>query len=118
MKFTKLKLLALLFMMLLQFSLNIKFKLKQAFVKGDKKADEKVMAEKLGLDLDSSPPVSSQNFWLQKFYPGKEPILYLEKSWQKPVKKYFILNSKSFYFGLNEKTNAIIEGKYFWVILK
>ena len=56
------------------------------------------------------PAIESTTFWLQKFYPGKDPIKYLEESWKKPEKKYFVLNNSSIYFGKNELTNAIIEG--------
>jgi len=59
----------------------------------------------------NSPPIESTHFWLQKFFPGKDPIKYLEQSWKKPEKKFFVLNNSSLYYGKNELTSAIIEGK-------
>lgn len=58
-----------------------------------------------------APPVVSASFWLHKFFTGKDPIRYLEESWKKPEKKYFVVNANSIYYGKNQLTNAIIEGK-------
>ena len=63
-------------------------------------------------NLLNNQSVESSTFWIHKFYPGRDPVKYLELSWKKPEKKYFVLNNQSIYFGRNELTNAIIEGKH------
>ncbi len=64
----------------------------------------------LGDGKAPSPPIVSSSYFLQKLYPGKEPIKYLEKSWTKMELKYFVVQGTNFYYGKNSLTRAIIEG--------
>ncbi len=62
--------------------------------------------------LEKAPeaPTISDTYFLQKLYPGKEPIRYLETSSAKMLIKYFVVQGSTFYYGQDTLRRSIIEG--------
>ena len=82
-------------------SQNLLSKSRRRFHKFEMKAE---------LKSDNTPPIIQANFWLQKIYPGLEPIMLLEKSSLEMQNKFFVVQGTSFYYGKSSLTRAIIEG--------
>lgn len=61
---------------------------------------------------EAPTPTISEAFFLQKFYAGKDPILFMQKSEKDAKLKYFVVQGSNFYYGENSLTRSIIQGNY------
>ena len=77
---------------------------------GIKVADKSTIASTTeSLEMMMGTPVQSY-FWLQRYFPGKDPVKYLELSDQYSERKFFKVVEDAIYFGTEAKSIAIIEG--------
>ena len=58
----------------------------------------------------------SNYYWLQRYFPGKDPIRYLEESDHYSVRKFFVVRPDSIIFGANKDLIAIVQGNYLKII--
>jgi len=75
-----------------------------------KVADKSTIASTAeSLEMMMGAPVQNY-FWLQRYFPGKDPVKYLELSDQYSERKFFKVVEDAIYFGSEAKSIAIIEG--------
>jgi len=56
--------------------------------------------------------ISSGYFFLQKFFPGKEPELVLKESEKESKRKYFKLTQQMLYYSESQTNADILDGKF------